>query len=350
MRACTRLSASAPSRSVVRRFRPTVETLETRTVLTLGSEFSIDISLSEVRDVRSASSANGTSVVVWSEDVGGGDFNIFAQRFDTSNNSAGGPITVSDDSDFESDADVAMDAAGNFVVVWERNIGNAGDLDVVYATYDSTGAQITSSVVASSGSTDEANPKVTMNGAGIWTVAFEVGSLNGDDIFARRLDLDGDPQGSDIVVANNPFSHEEGPVIDGNTAGRFVIAYRLHTSTADFLYVKRYSPTGKLLGKSKVATDLDAKPTDFLHEYDVAMDNAGNTTVVYSQSFLLDQSSIFSRKVTKAGVLERGRPCPSLMAMNFSRSLAWTASPAASWSPSRVPARRSCRNATRTAA
>ena len=291
--------------STARRYRPTVETLEERLVPTLGSPFFVGGLDGAVGEVRTASSANG-SIVVWS-DNGNGNYDVFAQRYDSLNNPVGGPFPIANTSSDEDQADVAMDAAGNRVVVWRVNSGGSGDFNIHYSTAVSLpggGSGGSSGVVADSSFTGVHNPRVALNGAGIWTVTFEAVAFNGSDIFARRFDLfTSDQQGGDILVATSALTDESGPVIDGNTPGRFTIAYLQQTGTVKSLFVKRYSPAGKFLGKSKIVTANTASGSH-LDRYDVAMDNAGNATVVYAlATALTDEFDIYSRKVTKGGVL-----------------------------------------------
>jgi hypothetical protein len=314
----TRRPAAVSPRA--RRYRPTVETLEDRVLPALGPEFFVGGSLGNVNEVRTASSANGTSVAVWSVDeIQHGNFDVYGQRFDAFYNPVGNPFLIASSANDEDQPDVAMDANGNFVVVWRVNStedsGGSGSFDIHFSTRFSLpggGSGGSGGIVADSSVADVGNPRVTMNAAGTWTVAFEAGALNGLDIFARRFSLFGDKLGGDIPVATGPLAHEFGPVIDGNAAGRFSIAYLQQTSLGKgSLFVKRYSPAGKLLGTSKIAKGLPTGATglpDFFvpenpRQYDLAMDNAGNTTVVYAQATSLTGFDIFSRQITRQGVL-----------------------------------------------
>src|SRR5262249_36238657 len=67
-----------------------------------------------------ATSADGSRVVVWTDySTGNGD--IKAQRFDAVGHRVGGEISVTSLNLNEHEPDVAMDANGNFVVVWTRD-------------------------------------------------------------------------------------------------------------------------------------------------------------------------------------------------------------------------------------
>lgn len=83
--------------------------------------FLLAISISfETNCVRTSTNSSGMSVAVWLEKVGC-TYQVFAQRQDVDGNPIGPIITVNEDPWFEHhNGYVAIDDAGNFVVVWER--------------------------------------------------------------------------------------------------------------------------------------------------------------------------------------------------------------------------------------
>jgi len=166
--------------------RPQLESLEDRLVPTIGSAFTVSFSGRFDKEPAVASSANGMSIVVWSQESSStsNSFDIVAQLFDTTQTQIGNDIVVSGAADDEFKPDVAMDAHGNFAIVWTRNFGTSGDTDVEYALYDNTGSLIASKAVADSISTED-SPQVAMSGAGAFVVAY---TFAGSDIVASRFD------------------------------------------------------------------------------------------------------------------------------------------------------------------
>jgi hypothetical protein len=98
--------------------RPTFETLENRDCPSLfGVEHQVNTTVvNDQAESANASAGNGLRVVVWT-DHSAGNANIKAQRYNV-NGKVGAEITVADTPADEYEPDVAMDAAGNFVVVW----------------------------------------------------------------------------------------------------------------------------------------------------------------------------------------------------------------------------------------
>src|SRR5437016_3689195 len=103
--------------------RPEVEVLEDRSLLSVSPAFFIAGSAHDETAPATASSANGTSVVVWAQKHNDGNRDIIAQLYDASQHPVGGPKTVINSADDEFSPDVAMDASGNFVIVWTHDVG-----------------------------------------------------------------------------------------------------------------------------------------------------------------------------------------------------------------------------------
>src|SRR5205823_3885198 len=88
----------------------------------------------------SATSSNGSSVVVWTEIKGASDRDIKAQRFDAAGKKAGSEILVAGGRNPQHNASVAMDNAGNFVIVWTHDYSTM-DQDVHGALFNADGSR-----------------------------------------------------------------------------------------------------------------------------------------------------------------------------------------------------------------
>ena len=92
-----------------------------------------------------AASLNGRSVVAWSAYTGQ-EMQILAQLFDAGGRQHGGPIPVSlpallsDSLRGPRDPDVALDAAGNFIVVWDTDHIDGAGTGVLGRLFDPDGA------------------------------------------------------------------------------------------------------------------------------------------------------------------------------------------------------------------
>lgn len=115
-----------------------------------------------------ARAADGRSVVVWTDadDAGKG---VYAQRYAADGRPLGAPIEVNDPTDpgDQERPDVAMDAAGNFVVVWHGPaviLGNASVRPLFYQRFGADGSRL-GGPVAVNGSTSAGCPTAVVDGA-----------------------------------------------------------------------------------------------------------------------------------------------------------------------------------------
>ncbi|MGV6858948.1 MAG: DUF4347 domain-containing protein [bacterium] len=160
----------------------------------LGFAPDLQVSVLEPRQVAVAADSSGNYVIV-EESYTGTDIDLVAQRYDASGNPVGGTININTTSaNNQFDPDVAMDANGNFVVVWSSEDGS-GDTNVVYRVFNNTGSPLTSELLANtttSGSQQFAS--VAYGGDGNFIITWssqgqdDGGDPNGWGVYARRFD------------------------------------------------------------------------------------------------------------------------------------------------------------------
>jgi hypothetical protein len=247
-----------------------------------------------------ASSANGTSVVVWSNAFSSSNHDIWAQRFDKTGKPAGAPIEV----DFSSSDDsyaphVAMDGVGDFVVTWEnRNLN--GTFSVLMRYYNASGAPLTNiTQVSAAGSTDYQPDVAASNSSFVITWAHHASTTN-DDIFAERFVISsGVPTGQGIFVVNNDTNSEARPSVAMSPNGTFAIAYERQFSGNDWdILASQYSNTGALVRGVTINSDTvpEFNPS-------IAMDNAGNAVVAYQEQFSNSDYGIFANRLSSSGTV-----------------------------------------------
>ncbi len=230
-----------------------------------------------------ASSANGTSVVVWTNVNGFTNHDIWAQRFDRNGNAVGAPIAVDNLTTDDSIAPhVAMDSLGRFVVTWEnRNPG--GTLSVFMRYFSAAGVPLTGITrVTPAGSNDTQPDVAASNGSFVITWTHQASATN-DDIQAERFAVSGSvPHGQGIFLVNGDASIEDAPSVAMSPDGRFDVAYERQFSGADWdIFASQYSSGGALV-RGFLFINFDSNPE---HNPSIAMDNAGNAVVVYQELF-----------------------------------------------------------------
>ncbi len=219
-----------------------------------GAEFQVNGFITDDQaDPAVAMDADGNFVVVWESDFQDGSFNsVFARRYDAAGAPQSSWFQVNDFATGSQDNPaVAMDADGNFVVVWD-SYGQDGSFDGVFARrYNAAGApQGAEFQVNSFTSNQQKDAAVAMDADGAFVVAWEDGSQDGDDygIFAQRYDAAGVPQGTEFQVNSYTSSHQENPAVTMDADGDFVVAWRSDYQDGDNsgygVFAQRYDAAG----------------------------------------------------------------------------------------------------------
>ncbi|MGD8914790.1 MAG: DUF4347 domain-containing protein, partial [Candidatus Thiodiazotropha sp.] len=142
-----------------------------------------------------ASDSAGNFVVVW-EDQNSGD--VYGRLFDASGTATSDEFRINSyTTGVQQSTAVAMDADGNFMVVWS-SIGQDGDLSGVYAQlFDAAGTpQDVEFRVNETTASNQGQAAVDVDGAGNFIVTWtsedqdQVGTVG---VYARRFDAAGDP-------------------------------------------------------------------------------------------------------------------------------------------------------------
>ena len=256
-----------------------------------------------------ATDAAGNFVVVWQswEDTGdGSDFGIYAKLFQAN----GAPIDLDEngiDDDTllvntltvggQSSPAVAMDAAGNFVVVWQSTQGDGSGTSIRGRRYDASfkaWADDEDFLVNAITDGDQVAPAVAMDAAGNFMVVW-VGSdedpdtvdVEGTGIRARRFAADGTPQpGGEFLVNAERRTSQSGPAIAMNAAGAAAIAWvsdhNVLTDAEDTeksIFVAWYAADGDRLGADDLLAHAYTK--DAQESPAVGIDAAGDFTLVW---------------------------------------------------------------------
>lgn len=277
----------------------TLERLERRALLSLGPEFSSTVNTTTRNaqfDSANASSANGSSVVVWVDTFHSNDGDIRAQRFNASGGKVGPEILVSGSSLDETQPTVAMDNLGNFVVAWRQTQAN-GDTNVIARRFKSSGTPTGSVVQVGVGTFKEHDPSVAMDAVGDFVVAYTRDTNNTDpDVFAKRFGSSNQLLGVTNVAVT---AHADDKASVAMTPdGRFDVAWEHAFSATDHdIVVQRYSKSGTLLGSSQVGAS-----TAFESHPSVAIDISGNAVVTW-QKTIGGNTSVQARRMLASGIV-----------------------------------------------
>ncbi len=196
---------------------------------------------------------------------------------------------------------VAMDNAGNFVVVWQ-SAGQDGNSDGIYAQrFSALGAPLGEEFLANETTTgSQQTPTVAMDDDGDFVVAWNSigqGGVNGE-VWARRFTSAGVPVDHEFHVNTVTEGGQNNPQAAMDGAGNFVVAW-FSLGDAYDIYARRYNASGVALAEPFL---VSAEFTGNQINPAVAMDTDGDFVVTW-QSSIGDGSSsgVYARRFDQTG-------------------------------------------------
>ena len=195
---------------------------------------------------------NDNFVVVWQTDVGGGDYDINAQIFDSSGNKIGSEFRVNQaTANPQEYPAIAVFSDGNFVVVWQ---GQDSDTTGVYARiFSSNGTPITGDILVNTTETgSQENPDVAVLPDNNFVIVWQATDLAPNwDINAQIFDSSGNKIGSEFKV-NAGTGGNESPAVAAFPNGNFVVVWQwwdtlLFPSICQKVFARIFDPSGNSL-------------------------------------------------------------------------------------------------------
>ena len=272
----------------------------------IGGEFRVNTHTTGGQDGPSlAMDADGDFVVVWVSEEGDGDsYGVFAQRYDASGVAVGGEFRVNSyTTSMQGLPSVAMDADGDFVVAWESFGQDSSDRGVYAQRYSATGvARGLEFQVNTYTQFIQGAPSIASDADGDFVIVWESwqdGSERG--VFAQRFASDGAPRGAEFQVNAYTANDQSSPAVAMDADGDFVVVWRSFGQDGDRfgVYAQRYDASGVALGGE---VRVNAYTTNVQGLPSVAMDADGDFVVAW-QSFDQDgyNYGIFARNYAAAG-------------------------------------------------
>jgi len=217
---------------------------------------------------------------------------IFAQRYTAAGAPSGTEFRVNTYTrDYQSYPVIGKADAGNFVVAWQSYQEGSGQGPFSYGItnqrYTSAGAKSGQDVQANSyTSGDQASPTLAVNGAGNFVVVWESATQDGSGygIFAQRYNSAGTKQGSEFRVNTYTTGDQRAPSVAIDNAGNFTVVWRstLQDGWASGVYGQRYDSSGVARGTEFRVNTYTAQDQ---RAPSVALDPAtGNIVVVWSSA------------------------------------------------------------------
>lgn len=270
----------------------------------IGSEFLINTTylLDDQQRPSVAMNSSGAFAVAWD---GGGLLGLFpgvyVQRFASDGTPTGSAVGVAGSLLLEvSNAAISMDAAGNFVVVYEA-VDGLLSRGVFARLYDSAGNALTSAFrVNPDALGEQLAPSVSMRADGTFVVAWQ-GDGTGDSsgVYARAYNADGSAATGEILLNQTTGSAQSAVAIDALDTGNFVAAWSGNgAGDTQGVFVRRFNSAGTALSTETLVnsytTNTQAQPS-------VAFDDDGDFVVTWSGEGADDVDGVYAREFASNG-------------------------------------------------
>jgi hypothetical protein len=262
----------------------------------LGSEFRVNTYTTDSQGAAVvAMDAGGSFVVVWpSSGQDGSSTGIFGQRYDAVGVPRGAEFRVNTyTTDSQDAAALAMDAGGNFVVVWHSDTQDGSSFGIFGQRYDASGVPRGVEFRVNTYTTEnQSSPAVAMDVEGNFVVVWSSYSQDGnaDGIFGQRYDAGGVPRGGEFRVNTYTTSFQTSPAVAMDAGGDFVVVWRSdggQDGSLRGIFGQRYDAGGAPRG---VEFQVNTYTTSLQNNPAVSMDAVGNFVVVW-QSYSPDGSN-----------------------------------------------------------
>jgi hypothetical protein len=169
--------------------------------------------------------SDGSIVVTWTHQFTSTDHDIYAERFVTSGGvpQAQGIFFVNIDTNDELGASVAMSPDGRFDIAYQRQF-RGSDWDIMASQYNANGNLVWSLLPINFDGQPEYSPNVAMDAAGNAVIVYERYNGNDLDTYANRLSSSG-AVGNPINLQDGFGINEYNPSVALSSTGQFVVAY-----------------------------------------------------------------------------------------------------------------------------
>ena len=197
----------------------------------LGGEQLVNTeTLADQSDPDLAFLSGGGFVVVWDSDLQDGELRgIYGQLFDSTGMKVGSefPVNATTAGD-QNDAVVAAATGGGFLVAWETQAAQDPFEDLVVRLFDSSGQPVSGEIALNQTTAgDQEDVDLASDAAGNFVAVWESDGQaeTGEAIVARRLDATGTPVGNEIPVNTTTNGDQLDPDLAVRPDGSFVVAW-----------------------------------------------------------------------------------------------------------------------------
>ncbi|MDH3594830.1 MAG: VCBS repeat-containing protein, partial [Rhodospirillales bacterium] len=265
----------------------------------LGGEFQVNtVTTNDQTQAQVAMDADGDFVVAWTDCYSLYNCEIFARRYDAAGAPQGGEFQVSTAATgYRRGGPIAMDADGNFVVAWHSCTGDPL-IEVVCTSFaqrfDSSGARQGPELAFA----DSLITNVSMDADGDFVMVRSGDDGNGDGVIAQLFSATGQALSGEILVNTTTSGNQVRGAVAMAPSGEFVVSWTGSQTFSWDIFAQRFDASGSAVGaESQVNTFSPGE-----QHYSVVATNAdGGFVVLWSGRGRDDSRGIFGRRYDASG-------------------------------------------------
>jgi len=255
-------------------------------LLCVSTEFQVNTYSTNDQDWPAvAIDGRGNFVVAWeSNGQDGSAYGVFAQRFKKNGKALGSEFQVNSYTNSNQGAPaIAMDAKGNFIITWVSFGQDGAGFGVFARRYNQKGKTIGPEFqVNTYKNSDQGAPSIAMDAKGNFVIVWVSSSQDGSDcgIFAQRFSKKGKRLGPEFQVNTYHIDQQVWPAVAMDTKGNFIIAWMSYGQDGSGygVFAQRFAKKGKMLGSEfQVNTYTNGNQEAAA----IAVDSTGNFIIVW---------------------------------------------------------------------
>lgn len=270
----------------------------------IGGEFLVNSETDgDQRAPSVAMDAAGNAIVAWQSSGQDGDGEgVFYKRFDSPGDTTGTELQANDAFVGEQQAPtVAAAANGNFVIAWEASDpagGAEASLDVYAKVFDSDGDTIAGELKVNTESLrDQVTPHAAMDANGDFVVVWVSEGIpgSGSDIFGQRFDQHGDRLGLEFDVNDTTRASQVGATVAMDGAGNFLVTWQsvVQDGSSEGVIGREYDFDGDTLKGEFIVNSTVEGPQSSPF---VAMNTAGQAVAAWIGKNETHQSTVYAQR------------------------------------------------------
>ncbi len=251
-------------------------------------------------------------VITWqSENQDGDDFGIYGRAYNNANSPVSSEFQINTTTTGDqTDATVAMDGSGNFIVTWQGEPQSGSRASIYGQRFQANGLPIGTEFLVNGGSFQtKTNPAVAADSPGNFVVVYESEGqnsnsfgqdLSGTGIFAQRFNRTGALIGPEFRVNTRTERDQTAPVVAMNPEGSFVVAWVSDDGSGSGIFGQRYSSSGQPIG---IEFQINSETRGTQTNPSIAIDDTGNYVVAWQGSGGRDSDGfgIYAQRYSSSG-------------------------------------------------